>query len=229
MTGIGTLIERASRPDAIMRLEAGDSPADVIRSLGLSPADLIAAIARVGLGPEGSEGPPLVQSPSPHRQLVRAITEPALAALWPTAPRPTRLALVAGLLQVLDAWDASHHAAQEADDLGERATAAYWHGIAHRREPDPGNALYWARRVGQHPTFGAINQAARPLLEAFGDKPLADRLAPGAGWSPAAMIDLCGRAKVGTPLATLARRLQRLEMTALLDATFAALGPAQGE
>ncbi len=223
MTGIADLIERAPTPEAaeaIRKLEAGEP-------LGkANPLDLIAAIARVGLGPEGSEGPPLVQAPSARPGLARAITEPALATLFPEASRPARLALAAALLQVLDAWDASHHAAQEADDLGERASAAYWHGIAHRREPDPGNALYWARRVGpNHPAFPAINRAARPLLEASGDEALADRLAPGAGWSPAAMIDLCTRARPGTPLATLARRLQRLEMIALLDATLAPLGP----
>ena len=61
-----------------------------------------------------------------------------------------RLALAAGLLQIHDFWDASHEAAQEADDLGERDFSAYWHGIAHRREPDAGNASYWFRRVGRH-------------------------------------------------------------------------------
>ena len=65
-----------------------------------------------------------------------------------------------GLLQVHDFWDASHEAAQQADDLGERDFSAYWHGIAHRREPDAGNAAYWFRRVGRHPVFTPL--ARRP-------------------------------------------------------------------
>ena len=40
------------------------------------------------------------------------------------------------------------------------------------------------------------------------------------------MIDLCTEARPGTPRETLARRLQRLEMWLLLEATFAALAPS---
>ncbi len=123
------------------------------------------------------------------------------------------------MLQVLDCWHGSHTAAQEADDLGERSTSAYWHMIAHRREPDAGNALYWARRVGRHPIFEDLAATARPLLEAHDDPSLAGRLIPGGVWSPAAMIDLTTRIQPGTPLATLARRLQRLEMIHLLEAS----------
>ncbi len=206
------------------RLGSGEGWKSVAKGLGLGPVDLIAAVARIGLGGEGSEGPGLVQSPPDHPQLKRALTEEALAAMAPDAPRAARLALAAGLFQILDFWDPSHTAAQEADDLGERATSAYWHMIAHRREPDAGNALYWARRVGRHPIFGALGEAARPLLEAHGDPGLTDRLIPGGSWSPAALIDLVTRAKAGSPDEALARRLQRLEMVHLLGATVEALG-----
>ncbi len=122
-----------------------------------------------------------------------------------------------------DFWDASHEAAQKADDLGERDFSAYWHGIAHRREPDPGNASYWFRRVGRHPLFPSLAEAARPLLERQGDASLTGRLLSGGGWNPSAMIDLCSEAKSGTPRESLARRLQRLEMWLLLEATFGVL------
>ena len=127
------------------------------------------------------------------------------------------------MLQILDFWDASHAAAQEADDLGEHSTAAYWHMVAHRREPDAGNALYWARRVGRHPIFEPLAEDARPLLEAQGIASLADRLTPGGAWSPSALIDLATRTRPGAALEALARRLQRLEMIHLLEASLAAL------
>lgn len=169
-------------------------------------------------------GPSLVQSSPVHPRLEKALSDASLASLIPKAPRIARLALAAALLQILDFWDASHAAAQAADDLGERTSSAYWHMIAHRREPDAGNALYWARRVGRHPIFEGLAEAAKPLLEAHGDRGLTDRLIPGGSWSPAAMIELSTQARTGSALATLARRLQRLEMIHLLDTTVEALG-----
>jgi hypothetical protein len=180
---------------------------------------MVASIARAGLVDESSPGPALIQRSPAHPRLAKAVAEPALAALWPHAARPVRLALAAGLLQILDAWDASHTAAQEADDLGERSTAAYWHLIAHRREPDPGNALYWARRVGRHPIHAGLGEETASILESD----LARRLLPGGVWSPSAMIDLTTQARAGTPAETLARRLQRLEMVALLEASVEAV------
>jgi hypothetical protein len=222
MSGLIGRIE-SSTPEVIDRLEAGESLASVAESTGFDTVDLVAAIARVGLGDEGSGGPALVQGSPSHPRLVQALSELSLAALLPRAARPSRLALASGLLQILDAWDASHATAQEADDLGERSTAAYWHLIAHRREPDPGNALYWARRVGRHPIHPPLAEAASPILEAHGDPNLTSRLVPGGTWSPSAMIDLATQARPGTPTEALARQLQRLEMVALLEASFDAL------
>jgi hypothetical protein len=127
--------------------------------------------------------------------------------------------LSAALLQIHDFWVASHEAAQQADDLGERRFSAYWHGIAHRREPDAGNAAYWFRRVGRHSVFPSIGGQAQPLLEEHGDAALTSRLLEQGGWNPMAMIDLCTQAPSGSPQETIARKLQRLEMQLLLDAT----------
>jgi hypothetical protein len=221
MGGLQSRIEGTSDEVAhnvVRRLEAGEASADA----GLDAVDLVAAIARLGLGGEGSEGPSLVQASPTYPRLKQAVADELLARLFPRSARADRLALAAGLLQILDFWDASHTAAQEADDLGEHATAAYWHMIAHRREPDAGNAHYWARRVGRHPIFESLAKAARPLLEAHGDQPLADRLTPGGAWSPTAHIDLATRTRPDT--AALARRLQRLEMIFLLEASLLAAG-----
>ena len=143
-----------------------------------------------------------------------------MAVMYPSVPHPKRLALAAGLLQVHDFWDASHDAAQQADDRGERATSAYWHGIAHRREPDASNAAYWFRRVGRHPVFVPLAEAARPLFAEEGLPALAEKLIASSGWNPGAMTELCTTARPGTPQERLARRIQRLEMWLLLEASF---------
>jgi hypothetical protein len=208
--------------ELLAKLEAGASPKTLIER-GLDPADLIAALAWTALGDDGSLGPGLVQGKPPRPGLSQALSETTFSAVFPRVSETSRLALLAGLLQVLDFWDSSHTAAQRADDLGERDFSAYWHGIAHRREPDAGNATYWFRRVGRHPVFSSLAAAALPLLEEHNNPALSRSLIDNGQWNSFAMIELCTRARAGTASETLARRLQRLELWLLLDATFAAL------
>jgi len=199
------------------RLEGGETPAQVAQGLAIEAADVLAALAFAGLS--DPLGPPLVRARPTRPALARSLTEDILAILLPGSAKPARLALAAGLLQVLDAWEASHEAAQEADDLGKSKTAAFWHGIAHRREPDPGNAAYWFRRVGRHPLFETLGETARELI-GLEEGPIpaeADRVSKGGVWDPSAMIALCGSARPGSPAEALSRRLQRIEMAALLD------------
>lgn len=206
--------------EVVERLESGEAVGTVAKG---RPLDLIAALGFAALGDDSSMGPALNQRPPVRTSLAGVLTESALGELFPKASRVQRLALLAGLLQIHDFWDASHDAAQEADDLGERRFSIYWHGVAHRREPDPGNASYWFRRVGADPLFSRLADAARPLLENHGDDRLTDRLIGSGVWNPSAMIDLCSAARPGSKERTLARRLQRLEMKLLLEATAAAL------
>ncbi len=207
--------------EIVRRIEAGDLPSNGPGAM--TPIDLIAALAAAALGDDDAKGPALVQEKPRRDRLVEKLSGPALAALFPGAAIRARLTLAAGLLQVHDFWDASHEAAQQADDLGERGCSAYWHGIAHRREPDAGNAAYWFRRVGRHPIYQPLAQAARPCLENDGLAPLAGQLIPDGAWNASAMIDLCTGAASGTPQERLARRLQKLEMWLLLEASVAAL------
>ncbi|HEV3165346.1 MAG TPA: hypothetical protein VGZ22_15065 [Isosphaeraceae bacterium] len=211
--------------DVLSRLEGGEPPDAVVASLGIAPLDVIAAVAVAALGmEEQADGPPLVQTSPGRPKLGKALEEPALERLLPTTKRPVRLALAAGLLQIHDFWEASHEAAQAADDLNEGQFSAYWHGIAHRREPDAGNAGYWFRKVGRHALFGPLWQGAQPLLDAHGDRTLIARIDRGGSWDPFAMIALCTSARPGSPDESIARKLQRLEMILLLEANAQAAG-----
>ena len=213
---------RAKASDLLDLLKRGEALPAAASALRLDPAGAIAALAQAGLGDEdGASAPPLVQQPPPNPSLRPALEDDIWAGLLPRASRTSRLALAAGLLLIHDFWDASHEAAQQADDLGERLVSPYWHGIAHRREPDPGNASYWFRRVGRHALFGPLADAAKPLLDAHGDLRLTGRLVSGGTWNPFAFIDFCGEARGNRTAEMLAKQLQRLEMLALLDMTAA--------
>jgi hypothetical protein len=203
----------------VERLEAGSALRDLVDLPRLEPVDLIAALAWTALGDDGSLGPGLVQAKPSRPRLAQSLSEPTLSNVFPRASETSRLALEAGLLQAHDFWDASHGAAQRADDMGERDFSAYWHGIAHRREPDPANASYWFRRVGRHRVFSSLAAAARRLLDAHNESALGKTLLAGGQWNAFTMIDLCTQARPGSAIETLARRLQRLEMWLLLEAT----------
>lgn len=177
----------------------------------IEPLDAVSALAWVGL----NDDPPLVQEAPKRPQLLRWASEPAIASWFPRASRPNRLAASAGLLQILDFWGASHEAAQEADDLGESSFSPYWHAIAHRREPDFGNAAYWFRRVGRHPVLTA-------LAEAIPQSPghlQSQGLIKNGVFDPSAFAALCGLAIKDESARRFALDVQRMEMVLLLDAT----------
>jgi hypothetical protein len=210
--------------DLLSKLEGGESPVALVRSSGVETADLVAALAFDALGPSGSEGPMLVQSRSKRPRLAAALGEPCWAELLSEQPRPLRLSLASALFLIHDFWDAAHDCAQQADDSGENAFAPYWHGVAHRREPDSGNASYWFRRVGRSPIFPVLARTAKPILDDYGDSALTARLLGSGSWNPFAFIELCADGRLSGQAVPLARALQRLEMAHLLDATAEALG-----
>ena len=167
--------------------------------------------------------PGLNQSPPLRPWLAPALGETAWAEVFPRSTRPARLALAAGLLQIHDFWDASHEAAQQADDLGERGSSAYWHGIAHRREPDAGNAAYWFRRVGRHPIFGRLAEDPRVRFWTSMATSADDSLLAAGAWNPFALL-ISARPPVPARTAPTALQLQRAEMgVLLLEATAKAL------
>lgn len=216
----GTLkqrIDRLAGPSAAFanRVEAGEPAEAVARELKLVDAvDVVASVALSSLGDDGSLGLGLIRAKPKFPQLARwAADESTFEGLFPGTDRPRRLALAAGLLQILDAWGPSHEAAQMADDLGESRTAAAWHMVAHRREPDPFNARYWARRVPRSGLFEGLAEEASSLAPGVGFRVDRD------GWDPTALIDYASKARPGSAEEAAARRLQRAEMWALLEAS----------
>lgn len=78
--------------------------------------------------------------------------------LFPRARYPQEA--LSGLLLRLNRWEDSHELSQTLNT----AEGSYWHGIAHRLEPDYGNASYWFRRVGRHSIFPHLQTAAVEIL-----------------------------------------------------------------
>jgi hypothetical protein len=216
-------VTRSEEPSAsplLARLKAGEAHGHVRKALGLGPSEYLTSLGISVFGMNADEdGPALVQNAPRRPWLASVLRETAWADSFPDTPQPMRLAASAALLQMHDFWEASHQAAQEADDLGESRFSSYWHAIAHRREPDPGNAAYWYRRVGRHPLYSTIAGQARPILETHGDPILTAQLLAGDVWNPLAFITLCTSAGRSTTEAAVALRLQRIEMSTLLEAT----------
>jgi hypothetical protein len=114
-----------------------------------------------------------------------------------------------------DFIDISHTISQKI----ETPTGSYWHGIMHRREPDYTNCKYWFRRVGEHPVYPDLREAAARLAREEGRLPdKADFLTRQSDWDPFAFIDLCEAAHRGSVAAVdLCRRIQQREWDVLFD------------
>lgn len=143
-------------------------------------AGILAKTANAQLG--------LTRSASCDRASAQLLTSSPAASLFPQAPHPE--AAVSGLLLLLGCWDESHNVSQ---DISSRE-GSYWHGIAHRIEPDSANAGYWFRRVGDHPIFPHLHSRAVEILDSEPGLPWRLKSA----WDPFLFIQWCDEARLAT-------------------------------
>jgi hypothetical protein len=115
------------------------------------------------------------------RQILKSKTA---ESLFPMSASPQ--GAMAGLWLYFSCFDEAHGVAQNL----ETQEGSFWHGILHREEPDAANAAYWFRRVGQHPVFPVLRDAAEEILNAHS---VSFRVQD--TWNPTAFIDFCETAR----------------------------------
>lgn len=150
------------------------------------------------------------------RPLLDRLTPDTLLAAGKAGDHSMATGCCAALWLYHDFLDESHCLSQEI----ETPEGSYWHGIMHRREPDPDNAKYWFRRVGRHPVFEALRVTAAELCGNGAVERVADFLKQQTTWEPYRWIDLCEEARTGrTQPATVevCRRIQLAEWQLLFD------------
>jgi hypothetical protein len=162
-----------------------------------------AVAALLALDGDGRKLMPLTfDTPGPE-EAIRQLRQADVAVLLPGARAPE--AASSGLWLYFSCFDESHARSQDLHT----AEGSFWHAILHRREPDPGNAGYWFRRVGRHPIFPTLQEEAR----AIGGYDI------GREWDPIQFISFCesARNRPGSQDEMTARRIQLAEWQLLFD------------
>ncbi len=151
---------------------------------------------------------PLVNSTPAGEGVPDRLERKSAGDLFPSARYPQEA--LSGLLLRLNCWDKSHELSQDLST----PEGSYWHGIAHRLEPDYGNAGYWFRRVGRHPIFLPLHARAHDILAEYGAPwRLKD------SWDPFLFIRWCEEAtEAGNPARqNAAVAIQKAEWELLFD------------
>lgn len=124
------------------------------------------------------------------------------------------------LKSALHLWNDNLIRAHEiAQEIG-TPTGSYLHGVMHRREPDYGNSKYWFRKVGDHPHFPAVREAALELLSGrFAElREIRAAVEKSLPWDAFRMVDWCQEAEGKDDLlARFLRSVQTFEFGLLVD------------
>lgn len=161
--------------------------------------------------PDGSPRLPELGPGKPvegHRQRLASLTIDELCAGYRIQDAAAAHCCLAGLWLWNDFLEESHQISQGI----ETADGSFWHGIMHRREPDPGNAKYWFHRVGDHPVFPQLAAEAARLADGVRSPMRADR------WGPAAFIDWSCSVSPGSAEEQLVREIAAVEWRLLFAA-----------
>ncbi len=215
------LRETSAHPSVYSGLARGDTLSAVAQSEGLTPVQAIAGFVAQSLGSHQHPCLGLTRATPIPGKFDRSLGTSSLAESL-NAKSPTHHAFSAGLLQCVDHWDASHEAAQEIETGPAAKLSAWWHAIAHRREPDAFNANYWVRKAGPWPE--SANAALLDLLK-FEPIESSSRFLKATRWQPDLYFQAVAHTKRDSDDALPLRQLQRLEFIALLDATWEAVVP----
>jgi hypothetical protein len=113
---------------------------------------------------------------------------------------------------------------KESHDISQNVptpSGSYWHGILHRREPDPSNAKYWMARIGEHPILPELLKDSVELATAAA-KPgaaILTKLEAMKNWDASWFVDACNTP--ADPAATkVLLDIQRREWQLLFDYNF---------
>jgi hypothetical protein len=144
---------------------------------------------------------------------VQTLRAASASGLFPGARRPE--AALSGLLLWLNCWNASHDISQ---NIGS-PEGSYWHGIAHRIEPDSFNAGYWFRRVGKHPVFTELYEQAQAILNREKRDAHTLHWQLKSSWDSFLFIDWCDEARMqpGTVSEKVALEIQKAEWQLLFE------------
>lgn len=128
--------------------------------------------------------------------------------LFPNQEEPE--APMAGLWLYFSCFEEAHKLLEDC----ETTEGELWHAILHRQEPDSGNAAYWFRKAGPHPTFSLLARAAVRILHRIRDAEFRT-----GRWDPFAFVAFCDRARKqpGSAHMKAAMEIQRAEWQILFD------------
>ncbi len=163
----------------------------------------------LALAENGERLMPLAEGVCCSEQARDRIKNAKAGDLFPSARAPR--AALAGLYLYFSCRDEAHEVAQSDSS----AEGSYWHAIVHRQEPDAGNSSYWFHRVGEHPVFSGLLEAARAVGAAHPDAGLKFSKT----WDPLGFIEICeqARRRPGSALERAALEIQRAEWQLLFE------------